>query len=86
MLMACAAHAASAAPPSRHNAYARFRDQAHHLWRAYWDRRQRRATVLILSSLDEHTLQDLGLDRTEIESVVYGRPSERNRHFEGSWE
>jgi uncharacterized protein YjiS (DUF1127 family) len=56
------------------------------LWRAYWDRRQRRATVLILSSLDEHTLQDLGLDRTEIESVVYGRPSERNRHFEGSWE
>lgn len=84
--MACEAQAAPAASTTSHGPYERLRDQAHHLWRAYWDRRQRRATVLILSSLDEHTLQDLGLDRTEIESVVYGRPSERNRHFEGNWE
>jgi hypothetical protein len=39
----------------------------------YWTRRAERATVLILRSLDSRTLKDIGLHRSEIESVVYGQ-------------
>ncbi|KAB2912516.1 MAG: DUF1127 domain-containing protein [Hyphomicrobiaceae bacterium] len=31
----------------------------------------------MLRALDEKTLHDIGVDRSEIESVVYGEPSER---------
>ena len=41
--------------------------------------RAQRATVLMLRSLDGRTLKDIGIDRSEIESVVYGRPDDR-RH------
>ena len=37
------------------------------LWGAYWDRRARRATILMLRTLDERTLRDIGLDPGEIE-------------------
>jgi uncharacterized protein YjiS (DUF1127 family) len=43
------------------------------MWRAYLDRRAQRATVRILHSLDARTLRDIGVSRTEIESLVYGR-------------
>jgi uncharacterized protein YjiS (DUF1127 family) len=48
-------------------------------WAGYWDRRARAATVSILRSLDDCTLRDIGMDRSEIESVVYGRRGERRR-------
>jgi uncharacterized protein YjiS (DUF1127 family) len=43
-------------------------------WHAYWQRRTRRATLLLLASLDERTLRDIGLNPSEITSVVYGAP------------
>ena len=45
-------------------------------WSGYWTRRAERATVAILQSLNDRTLKDIGLDRSEIESVVYG-PGDR---------
>jgi uncharacterized protein YjiS (DUF1127 family) len=45
--------------------------------RAYWRRRVERATVFILHSLDDRTLKDIGIDRSEIESVVYSACEER---------
>lgn len=44
---------------------------AHRAWRTYWARKAQQTTVLILRSLDDHTLKDIGIDRSEIESVVY---------------
>jgi uncharacterized protein YjiS (DUF1127 family) len=41
-------------------------------WAAYWAHRAERATVAMLRSLDDRALKDIGLDRSEIESVVYG--------------
>ena len=35
------------------------------VWRAFWARRARRASILYLMSLDNRTLQDIGLDRSE---------------------
>ena len=35
-------------------------------WRAYWQRRARRATVELLHSLDDRTLHDIGVSRNEI--------------------
>ena len=52
-------------------------------WRAYWQRRARRATVLLLASLDERTLRDIGLSPSEIASVVYGSPDRRRRYEAG---
>jgi uncharacterized protein YjiS (DUF1127 family) len=55
------------------------------VWRAYWERRARRATVLILNSLDERTLRDIGLARSEIESCVYGEGNDRLRRYHATW-
>jgi uncharacterized protein YjiS (DUF1127 family) len=58
---------------------------AHRTWRAYWERRARRATVLILRSLDERTLHDIGISPGEIESCVYSRSSDRRRRYHETW-
>jgi uncharacterized protein YjiS (DUF1127 family) len=54
-------------------------------WRAYLERRARQTTVRLLRSLDERTLQDIGVSPTEIESLVYGRPGERKRCYDRMW-
>jgi uncharacterized protein YjiS (DUF1127 family) len=46
-------------------------------WSAYWQRRAQAATMAVLSSLDDRTLKDLGLHRSEIGSLVYGTRRER---------
>jgi len=54
-------------------------------WRAYWQRRARLATVHLLHSLDDRTLHDIGVARSEITSVVYGRRGDRARCYHEDW-
>jgi uncharacterized protein YjiS (DUF1127 family) len=49
------------------------------VWRAYWDWRVKRTTILILQSLDRRTLRDIGIDPTEIESLVCDAGRDRRR-------
>jgi len=56
------------------------------LWRAYWAHRARRASIVLLSSLDDHTLADIGLARSEIESVVREKSKQRLRQFAPDWQ
>jgi uncharacterized protein YjiS (DUF1127 family) len=53
-------------------------------WDAYWTLRSQRATVFMLRSLDDRSLQDIGVDRSEIESVIYGTPGDRRLRYEGN--
>lgn len=48
---------------------------AHAIWR--WQ--MRRETLRELSRLDSHTLKDIGVDRSEINSIVFGGGSCRRR-------
>jgi uncharacterized protein YjiS (DUF1127 family) len=54
-------------------------------WRSYWERRARRATVLILCSLDKRTLHDIGISSSEIESCVYSTSGDRLRRYHETW-
>ncbi len=54
-------------------------------WRTYWERRARRATILILCSLDERTLRDIGISPSEIQSCVYSKIGDRRRRYHESW-
>ena len=53
-------------------------------WRAYWDWRARRVTVMLLSSLDPRTLRDIGVSPSEIEGLVRCGGSHRRR-YDASW-
>lgn len=44
---------------------------ARRAWSRYWTRRAARDTVAVLRALDDRALKDIGLDRSEIESVVH---------------
>jgi uncharacterized protein YjiS (DUF1127 family) len=54
-------------------------------WDAYWARRAQNATVFLLRGLDDRTLQDIGVERSEIESLVYAKSDERVRRYEPQW-
>lgn len=54
------------------------------IWRAYWDWRVTRTTVLLLRSLDPRTLRDIGIDRSEIESVASDAGRDRRRRHDAS--
>src|SRR5262245_30175221 len=72
--MARAQHVASAlaSPHPAHVSIGRkAANLARHVWARYWTRRAAHATVAVLHSLDDRALKDIGLDRSEIESVVY---------------
>lgn len=49
------------------------------LWHAYRSRRERRAAKAQLMALDDHMLKDIGLDRSEIDSVLLDTSRERSR-------
>jgi uncharacterized protein YjiS (DUF1127 family) len=53
-------------------------------WRAYWAWRARRVTVMLLQSLDDRTLHDIGISPSEIESLVHC-PIGRRRRYDASW-
>ena len=55
-------------------------------WAAYWRRRAQRTTVLMLEALDDQTLRDIGLGRSEIGSLVYGEPHDRMQRYHTRWE
>jgi uncharacterized protein YjiS (DUF1127 family) len=63
----------------------RFGRLARRWWGAYWDRRARQATVLILRSLDDRTLHDIGINPSEIESCVYSLRQDRKRLYVPRW-
>jgi uncharacterized protein YjiS (DUF1127 family) len=48
-------------------------------WRAYLRRRERNAAVRELRGLDDRTLRDIGINRSEIEWVVDGEDATRLR-------
>lgn len=52
------------------------------LWLAYQARRAERATIQLLHSLDDRALKDIGIDRSEIESVAHN--DDRDRHADTS--
>lgn len=54
-------------------------------WRTYWDWRARKATILLLHSLDARTLRDLGIAPSEIESLVHGSADDRCRRYDATW-
>jgi uncharacterized protein YjiS (DUF1127 family) len=54
-------------------------------WNTYWDWRARQATVEILRALDNRTLHDIGLSRSEIESVVRDARNGRRPCYEEGW-
>jgi uncharacterized protein YjiS (DUF1127 family) len=56
------------------------------LWRAYWAHRARRASIVLLSSLDDRTLADIGLARSEIEAVAREKSRQRLRHYAPDWQ
>ena len=54
------------------------------MWASYWDYQARRATMLLLHSLDDRALSDIGFQRSEIHSVVFGSP-DRVRPYRPGW-
>jgi uncharacterized protein YjiS (DUF1127 family) len=57
--------------------YSRLPEVVRSAWAGYWVRRAERATIFALHALDDRTLKDIGMDRSEIESVVYARARDR---------
>jgi uncharacterized protein YjiS (DUF1127 family) len=46
-------------------------------------RRARNSTIAVLRALDDRTLKDIGIDRSEIESVVHAADEERKERRVG---
>jgi uncharacterized protein YjiS (DUF1127 family) len=52
-------------------------------WRKYGRQRRLKATIRLLQRLDDRSLKDIGLSRSEIEPVVHHLPDRRHhRHID----
>jgi len=69
------------APPPLGAALRWLREAARGL-RERWDHH---VTQDALEGLDDLTLKDLGVDRSEITSVVHDTSGDRRRRYDGSW-
>jgi uncharacterized protein YjiS (DUF1127 family) len=78
--------ASTSAPAADHTASHGALGVLQGLWRAYWAQRARRTTAFLLRSLDDRTLADIGLERSEIESVVRDKSGQRLRAYRPNWE
>lgn len=56
------------------------RSLVQHALRAWLRERQRRRAIHELQALSDRALADIGIDRSEIDSVVYGPARDRARH------
>jgi uncharacterized protein YjiS (DUF1127 family) len=54
---------------------------ARRAWQRYWANNAQRSAVFALRALDDRTLKDIGIDRSEIESVVYARAQGSGRRI-----
>ena len=54
------------------------------LLRRYGEYRKRRRAAAELRSVDPRILKDMGIDRTEVGSIVYGSERGRRRTYTGS--
>jgi uncharacterized protein YjiS (DUF1127 family) len=54
-------------------------------WRAYWDRRARKVTIMLLHSLDRRTLHDIGISPSEIESLCLDSCDDRRPRYDAGW-
>jgi uncharacterized protein YjiS (DUF1127 family) len=81
MLQLVLTQALTRAEQSRPGFRARIADRAHTQWQGYKARRRYRKTVRTLNGLDDRTLHDIGVHRSEIESYAWaggtGRYPER---------
>jgi uncharacterized protein YjiS (DUF1127 family) len=65
-------------PAGRSSVGRKVADMTRHAWMRYWTRRAERSAIAVMYALDDRALKDIGLDRSEIESVVHGAtPCER---------
>jgi uncharacterized protein YjiS (DUF1127 family) len=65
-------YADAAAAQQRAPLFARIAQSMRAMVEAYLEERAKRQTVAILSRLDDRTLKDIGIERSEICSVAYG--------------
>lgn len=65
--------------PASTSLFARLRTAARTVWQNYLHRRRLKATIQSLGALDDRTLKDIGLSRTEIESVVMTEGRDRKQ-------
>ena len=47
----------------------------------YLEHRKKRRALAELRSVDPRTLKDMGIDRSEVTSIVYGPPNGRRRNY-----
>jgi uncharacterized protein YjiS (DUF1127 family) len=50
-------------------------------WIRFWRWRSLNATVAVMHGLDDRMLKDIGIDRSEIESIAYTSGAERRRRY-----
>ena len=58
-------------------------ETARRMYRAMRERSEHRRAVRELRAMNRHVLKDIGIDRSEIVSVIHGQPGERTRSYAG---
>ena len=51
-------------------------------WSGFWRRRSMKATIRVLNGLDDRMLKDIGIDRSEIESIASTEGQGRRRRYD----